>query len=351
MSPKKSSVGKAKATKKDFRRIATEEAFSTPEQMDAMREILAQQTQYHPDLFLWKVQTDPNGPVNKNLLDLEDQRLKIMDHDGVDMHLLSLTSTGVQMMEAGRALDVAIAANDRLANVIQKHPARFTGLATVPPQDVPGAIKEAERAINQLKLNGLIVNSHTNGEYLSDKRYWPLLEAIAALKAALYIHPRAPIPAMAEAYHLDHLEHAIWGYQAETGLHALRLITSGVFDAIPNLKIVLGHMGEALPYWLYRIDYMHGTASIHFDRAKLKKKPSEYFKQNFAITTSGMNWHPVLKFCIEAVGADNIMWAIDYPYQTSPDAVKFMNAAPISDVDKHKIFHKNAERIFHIKPE
>jgi 5-carboxyvanillate decarboxylase len=353
MSPKgRASGGKAKEKKKEFRRIATEEAFSTPEQMDAMREILAKQTQYHPDLLLWKIQTDPNGPVNKRLLDLEGERMKIMDHDGVDMHLLSLTSTGVQMMDAGRALEVAIAANDRLAKAIERHPRRFTGLASVPPQDVPGAIKEAERAINKLKLNGLIINSHTNGEYLSDRKYWPLLEAIAGLKAALYIHPRAPIPAMAEAFRTDHLEHAIWGYQAETGLHALRLITSGVFDAIPNLKIVLGHMGEALPYWLYRLDYMWCTVAIKFaERATLKKKPSEYFKQNFAITTSGMNWHPVLKFCIEAVGADNIMWAIDYPYQTSPDAVKFMNTAPISDVDKHKIFHKNAERIFHIKAE
>jgi 5-carboxyvanillate decarboxylase len=353
MSPqRKNGAGKAKAKKKDFRRIATEEAFSTPEQMDAMREILAKQTQYHPDLFLWKIQTDPKGPVNKALLDLEGERMKIMDGDGVDMHVLSLTSTGVQMMQAGKALEVAIAANDRLASVIQKHPARFTGLATVPPQDVAAAIKEAERAINQLKLNGIIINSHTNGEYLSDKKYWPLLEAVAGLNAALYIHPRAPIPAMAEAYRPEHLEHAIWGYQAETGLHALRLIVSGVFDAIPNLKIVLGHMGEALPYWLYRLDYMWCTVAIKFEgRSQIKKKPSDYFKQNFMITTSGMNWNPTLKFCIEVLSADNIMWAIDYPYQTSPDAVKFMNAAPISDADKHKIFHKNAERIFHIKPE
>jgi 5-carboxyvanillate decarboxylase len=352
MSPKrKASRGKAKSKKKNYRRIATEEAFSTPEQMDAMREILARQTDYHPDLFLWKIQTDPNGPVNKRLLDLEGERMKIMDHDGVDMHLLSLTSTGVQMMDASRAMEVAVSANDRLASAIARHPTRFTGLATVPPQDVPGAIKEAERVIRRLKLNGIIINSHTNGEYLSDRRYWPLLEAIAGLKAALYIHPRAPIPAMAEAFRTDHLEHAIWGYQAETGLHALRLITSGVFDAIPNLKIVLGHMGEALPYWLYRLDYMHGMVAIRIDRPKLKKRPSDYIKENFAITTSGMNWHPVLKFCIEAVGADNIMWAIDYPYQTSPDAVEFMNTAPISDVDKHKIFHKNAERIFHIPPE
>ncbi len=349
MSPKSSKAGKAKARKTGFRRIATEEAFSVPEQMDAMREVLARQTEYDPDLFLWKVQTDPNGPVNKPLLDLEGERMRIMDRDGVDMHLLSLTSTGVQMMEPGKALAVAIAANDRLAAAIGRHPDRFAGLATVPPHDVSGAIKEAERAIQKLKLNGIIINSHTNGEYLSDRKYWPLLEAIAGLKSSLYIHPRSPIPAMAAAYRPDHLEHAIWGYQAETGLHALRLITSGVFDQISSLKIILGHMGEALPYWLYRIDYMHGMAPIQFDRAKLKKRPSDYFKRNFMITTSGMNWHPVLKFCIEVLGADNIMWAIDYPYQTSPDAVKFMNTAPISDADKHKIFHKNAERIFHIK--
>lgn len=341
---------KAPSKKKSVRRIATEEAFSVPEQMDAMREILAKTTAYHPDLFLWKTQTDPNGPVNKPLLDLEGDRLRIMDRDGVDMHLLSLTSTGVQMMDPDRAAEVAIAANDRLAGVIGRHPDRFAGLATVPPQDPPRAIRELERAVTKLKLNGVIINSHTNGEYLSERKYWPILEAVAALKVALYIHPRAPIPAMAEAYRPDHLEHAIWGYQAETGLHALRLITSGVFDHIPNLKIVLGHMGEALPYWLYRVDYMHGRAVVHFDRVKLKKRPSDYFKQNFLITTSGMNWNPVLKFCIEALGADNIMWAIDYPYQESREATEFMNRAPISDVDKHKIFHKNAERVFHIKP-
>lgn len=352
MSPqRKPAKAKAGAKKKGFRRIATEEAFSTPEQMDAMREILAKQTQYHPDLYLWKVQTDPNGPVNKPLLDLEGERMKIMDRDGVDMHLLSLTSTGVQMMDAARAADVAISSNDRLAEVIQKHPTRFAGLATVPPQDVPAAIKETERAIGKLRLNGIMINSHTNGEYLSDKKYWPLLEAIAGLNVPLYIHPRAPIPAMAEAYRPQHLEHAIWGYQAETGLHALRMIVGGVFDAVPKLKVVLGHMGEAIPYWLFRLDYMWCTVAIKMEgRTTLKRKPSEYFRDNFMITTSGMNWNPTLKFCIEVLSADNIMWAIDYPYQTSPDAVAFMNKAPISDADKHKIFHKNAERVFHIKP-
>lgn len=341
---------KVASKKKTFRRIATEEAFSVPEQMEAMREVLAKTSDYDPDLFLWKTQTDPNGPVNKPLLDLEGERLRIMDRDGVDMHLLSLTSTGVQMMDPDRAADVAVAANDQLAAVIRRHPDRFAGLATIPPHNPARAISELERAINKLKLNGVIINSHTDGEYLADRKYWPILEAISGLKVPLYIHPRAPIPAMAAAYREYHLEHAIWGYQAETGLHALHLIVSGVFDQFPNLKVVLGHMGEALPYWLYRVDWMHGQAPIHFDRPKLKKRPSDYFKRNFMITTSGMNWNPVLKFCIEVLGADNIMWAIDYPYQGSREATEFMNRAPISDVDKHKIFHKNAERVFHIKP-
>jgi 5-carboxyvanillate decarboxylase len=343
------SAKKAPVKRPSYRRIATEEAFSTPEQMDAMREILAKSTEYHPDLFLWKIQTDPNGPVNKSLLDLEGERLRIMDRDGVSMHLLSLTSTGVQMMDPDRAADVAIAANDRMAAVIQKHPDRFSGLATIPPQDPARAIKELERAVKKLKLNGAIINSHTNGEYLSEKKYWPILEAVADFGVPLYIHPRAPIPAMAAAYRPFHLEHAIWGYQAETGLHAVNLIVSGIFDEIPKLQIVLGHMGEALPYWLYRLDWMHSLASIKFDRPKLKQQPSDYFKHNFYITTSGMNWDPVLLFCISALGADNIMWAVDYPYQESHEATEWMNKAPVSEGDKHKIFHGNAERVFRIK--
>jgi predicted TIM-barrel fold metal-dependent hydrolase len=154
---------------------------------------------------------------------------------------------------------------------------------------------------------------------------------------------------MAKAYRADHLEHAIWGYQAETGLHGLRLITGGVFDQFPKLQVVLGHMGEGIPYWLYRLDFMYGRVKIDFGRRKLKLTPSEYFERNFYITTSGMNWEPTLKFCIEALGADRIMWAIDYPYQDHPDAVEFMDAARISEKDKQAIYHGNAERVFKIK--
>jgi predicted TIM-barrel fold metal-dependent hydrolase len=340
---------KAKPKRKHYRRIATEEAWSIPEQMDAQRELVANAKEYDPDLFLWKFQTDPNGPIHNRLLDLFDERLRLMDEYDVTMHLLALTSTGVQMMDPDKGTSVAAIGNDRLAEAIRKRPDRFAGLATIAPQDPARAVKEIDRAITKLKLNGVMINSHTNGEYLSERKYWPILEAAAGLKVPIYIHPRSPIPLMAKAYRTDHLEHAIWGYQAETGLHGLRIITSGVLDEIPDLQLVLGHMGEGIPYWLYRLDFMHGKVKVDMGRLKLKLQPSEYFKRNFFITTSGMNWDPTLKYCIEVLGADRIMWAIDYPYQDHPDAVDFMDAAAISEKHKQMIYHENAERVFHLK--
>jgi 5-carboxyvanillate decarboxylase len=340
---------KAASGKKSYRRIATEEAFSIPEQMHAMREMAMTAQEYDPDLYLWKIMTDSKGPVYARLLDVDDERLRIMDRDAVAVQILSLTSTGVQMLDADRGTALATLANDRLAEAIRRHPDRYAGLGTLAPQDPVRAVKEIDRAVSKLKLNGFIINSHTNDEYLSERKYWPMLEAIAAHEVPLYLHPRAPGPSMARAYRADHLEHAIWGYQAETGLHALRLITRSVFDHFPKLKVVLGHMGEAIPYWLYRLDYMHAKSIIGMDRPKLKRRPSEYFKENFYITTSGLNWPPVLQFCIQVLGADRIMFAIDYPYQDSAEAVEFMNRAPISEEDKEKIFHTNAERVFRIK--
>ncbi len=161
------------------------------------------------------MQTDPSGPVHNKLIDLYEMRMREMDKYDVDMHLLALTSTGVQMMEVDRAVAVAEIGNDRLREAIQRYPDRFTGLATIAVQEPPRAVKEIERAITKLKLNGIMINSHTNGEYLSEQKYWPILEAIEDLNVPLYIHPRAPIPLMARAYKTDHLEHAIWGYQAE----------------------------------------------------------------------------------------------------------------------------------------
>jgi len=332
-----------------YRLIATEEAFSIPEQVDGFRHA-AELSYSNPDLDMWRAFLKPASgapPLLRRLLDLEGERIQIMDQSGVAMHVLSLTSPGVQTFNADFAANLATLANDKLAEVIRKHPKRFTGLASFAPQDPKGAAKEIDRAINKLKLNGLIVNSHTNGEYLDDRKYWPIFEAACAANAAIYIHPRnMPDPCSFMIRADVDLSGALWGFQMETGVHAMRLIVSGVFDQFPNLKIILGHMGEGLPYWLYRIDYMYRAYTR--GRNKLKKTPSQYVKDNFWITTSGMNTHPVLKYCVEVLGSDHIMFAIDYPYQESPEAADFMNSAPLAAADCEKIAHGNAERIFHI---
>jgi 5-carboxyvanillate decarboxylase len=332
-----------------FFKIATEEAFALPEQMEAMRELVRKSDRYDPDLFLWEFMSR-GGQLTERLLDLEGERLKIMDEAGIDMQLLALTSTGVQMLDAERATVLATLANDRLTEHIRKWPERFAGLCTVAPQDPAGAAREIERCINSLKLNGVMINSHTDGEYLDQPKFLPILEAAAALDVPIYIHPRSPAPWMAAAYRDYHLEHAIWGYAVEVGLHAMRLIMSGLFDRLPTLRIVIGHMGENVPYGLYRMDWMHEMTSRTgmMQRPVLRMKPSEYFKRNFAITTSGVNWDPALRFCIETLGADNIMWAVDYPYQETTEATDWMSRVPISDTDKDKIFHSNARRIFKI---
>ncbi|HEY5017737.1 MAG TPA: amidohydrolase family protein, partial [Streptosporangiaceae bacterium] len=279
---------------------------------------------------------------------LTDERLRIMDEQGVSMQVLSLTAPGVQTLPASQAVPLAALVNDRLAEVIGRYPDRFAGLAAIAPQDPAAAAAEIGRAVGSLGLNGAVINSHTGGEYLDEEKFWPIFEAAEAARAPIYLHPRSPSAQMAGPYRKFGLETGIYGFQAEAGLHAIRLICSGVFDRFPGLTIVLGHLGEGIPFWLWRVDYMHPVRSSRHGRPKLELTPSEYFKRNFAITTSGMNWHPALRFCIEAVGADNIMFAIDYPYQLTQGAVDFMNDAPITAEDKHKVYHRNAERIFGI---
>jgi 5-carboxyvanillate decarboxylase len=328
------------------RRIATEEAFAIPEQMAALRELIASSKDYDPDTFLAGMQTE-GGRLTQRLLDLDDERLRIMDDAGVSMHLLAMTSTGVQQFSADKAAALAGIGNDRLAQAIKDHPGRYAGLATVAPQDPARAVQEMERAVTKLKLSGVMINSHTNGEYLDETKYWPILEAAASLDVPIYIHPRAPAPSMAAAYRKYQLEHAIWGYAVEVGLHAVRLILSGVFDEYPKLRVVIGHMGENIPYALYRLDYM--AANYPFDRPKLRRRPSDYFRENFAITTSGVNWMPALKLCLEVLGPDNVMWAIDYPYQETFEAVKWLTDADLPADVKDKLFYRNAERIFRLQ--
>jgi len=353
------------APKPHLRKIATEEAFIIPEIAAAVRDVVRQGG---PNLDLKLLRLIYDAPADTaatasappgtrdalartflpRLLHIAEGRLAEMDSNGVDMHLLSLTVPGVQMFAPANAVAFARLSNDRLSDSVRRHPTRFAGLASFAPQDPPAAAKEMERAITSLKLNGFLVNSHTQNGYLDEERFWPILEAAEALGAPLYIHPRAPAEGMAAPFRDYRMEGSIWGYGMETGTHAVRLMLSGVLDRFPRLRIVLGHMGEALPFWLWRLDYMAPPGA----RADLRNqlKASEYFSRNFTITTSGIDDPVVLRFCVDKIGIDNVMWAIDYPYQPTAPAVAFLESAPLSAAgDRERIAHGNAERIFGIR--
>jgi 5-carboxyvanillate decarboxylase len=347
-------MANVKNSKKKIRRIATEEAFSIPEVGAALKDVARSPSQ-SSDMILVKRIYDaapndksPMGRMLSRLIDLEDERLRDMDENGVDVHLLSLTAPGVQMFDADTATELAALANDRLAEVIQRHPTRFAGLAAFAPQSPKRAAKEMDRAINKLKLNGFILNSHTNSEYLDNQKYWPFLEAAEALDRCIYIHPRGASDGMAAPFRDYGLDSAQWGYGLEVSTHAVRMIVSGLFDHFPKLKICIGHMGEAVHFWFWRLDFMNKHAQDRGSAPKLKLTPSEYFKRNFVITTSGTESPLALDYSIKALGVENVMWAIDYPYQPTTPAVKFMDTAPVSEAEREKLYHGNAERVFHI---
>ena len=340
-----------------MRLIATEEAWSIPEVAAQLREEVRGPTSSLDKLLcrgIYDADPDASGYGSMNfldgLLDVEARRLPEMDALGVDMHLLSLTAPGVQMFDADTATDLAALANDKLAAVCAKRPDRFSGLASFAPQSPKRAAKEMERAINSLKLNGFILNSHTHGEYLDDPKYWPCLEAAEALDTCIYIHPRAASDTLKGPLMDYGMDSAMWGYGVEVGTHVVRMMAGGVFDRFPKLKICIGHMGEAIPFWVWRINFMNSRAQAIGRAPKTRLSIAEYFQQNFVVTTSGVEDPLALRYTIDKIGIDNVLWAIDYPYQPMKPAVDFIEAFECTEAERHALCHGNAERIFHIAP-
>lgn len=326
-------------TSADFLRIAAEETFTIPEVLDAMSSLLSREPDREPGLAA------PSYVVTETtraLLDLGAGRIAAMDAARIDKQILSLWSPGVQVLDPEPATELARLTNDRLAEAIGRYPDRLAGLATVAPQNPDAAAQEIERGVSSLGLNGVIINSHTNGEHLDDPKYWPIFEAAQALDTPIYLHPRTPPASMYDAFADYSMSGALWGFAMETSMHVVRLILSGVFDEFPRLRIVLGHMGEGVPFWLNRLDTVATRPGI----SDMRRTPSEYFKENFVITTSAMFWDPLLTFCISVLGADNVIFAIDSPFAPSDAATDWLDAAPISDADRTKIYQTNAERVF-----
>lgn len=334
-----------------MRLIATEEAFAPREYIDEYlklgRRIDTAGSRYLSIYY-------GRDEAVRQLTDL-DYRIAEMDRFEVDMHLLSITGPGVQAFDADLGSELAIVANDTLAAAIARHPTRFAGLAAVAPQDPARAVREIERAVGTLGLGGIIINSHTHGEYLDDPKFWPIFEAAVAHDVAIYLHPSFPSDAMIEPYSRYGMMGALWGFGADTSLHAVRMIMGGVFDAFPKLQIVLGHLGEAIPFWLGRLDNRYANIVRRgglepLGMKKLSRLPSEYFRENFHITTSGMMTDAPLDFSLGIVGADRTMFAIDYPYEQTAEAIPFFHAAALDAATRRKLAHENAERLFHIAP-
>jgi 2,3-dihydroxybenzoate decarboxylase len=332
----------------EYKRIATEEAFTTPEILERYRTLLTEPGVDAGFASLWG-HFSKNGLVTGRLVDLGEQRIADMDASGIAMQVLSLTAPGVQVFDADEAVALARSSNDEMAEAVRKHPARFAGLAAVAPQNPAEAAKELERGVRKLGLKGAIVNSHTRGEYLDDPKFWPIFEAAEALKVPIYLHPTALPAAMLQPFLERGLDGAIYGFGAETGLHILRIILAGVFDRFPNLQMVVGHLGEGLPFWLFRIDFMHRAmvkAKRYASVNALKRRPSEYLRENFHVTTSGMAWEPAILHTQCVLGVDRVLYAMDYPYQFVPEEVKVTDGLPISGEDKQKLYQLNAERVF-----
>lgn len=337
------------------RKIATEEAWSIPEVAAELQKVARSPTQSLDKLLvqgIYDPENDTSGYSRsgfiEGLLDAEGERMRQMDEYGVDMHLLTLTAPGVQMFDADTATDLAALANDRMADIISRHPTRFAGLGSFAPQSPKRAAKEIERCMTSLKLNGMIVNGHTNGDYFDDYRFWPALEAAEALNACIYIHPRAPSNTLKGPLQDYAMDSAMWGYGVEVGTMMLRMMAGGVFDEFPRLKICVGHMGEMVPFFIWRINFMNSRAQLVGRAKKTKRSMEEYFKDNFVFTTSGVEDPLALRYSIERMGIDNVMWAIDYPYQPMEPAVKFIDDFECTDEERHALCHGNAERIFHI---
>ena len=332
-----------------IKRIAVEEAFVTQDIADEWSRVLAGRF-VEPGFQKMGETILGDGPgarsLHARLLDVGAGRIAQMDADGIDLAVVSITSPGVQVFDAVTATRLAQHANDVLAEAIRAHPRRLAGLAAVAPQFAGGAAVELERAVRTLGMKGFLVNSHTKSEYLDDRKYWPLFEAAEALRTPMYLHPREPAPAMVQPF-LDYgLYFAGLGFAVETSLHAMRLIMSGLFDKFPKLRVVLGHMGEGLPFWLKRLDNRYLLQVQIGAVAKLPRLPSEYFLDHFVVTTSGMTSAPVLKMCIEVLGSERILFAADYPYEDVQDSVRFLDAVEIPESQREQIYRTNAERVF-----
>jgi 2,3-dihydroxybenzoate decarboxylase len=314
------------------KKIALEEHFLSPGLVDIWRPTMAE------------VPPAATEKLFKQLTDFGDLRLETMDKSGIARAVLSLAGPGVQSVrDAKAATKMAIESNDFLAKEIQKRPDRYTGFAHIAVQDPKAAADELERCVKQLGLRGAMINGHTNGMYLDDPSLYPFWERVEALGTIVYIHPIDPIvpaPVLNGTYGL---RRSTWEWGFETGSHALRLVFSGLFDRFPKAKVALGHMGETLPYLLWRFD---SRAKLY--NVKLNKAPSQYIKDNIVVTVSGVFAAEPLRCAVDALGRDRVMFSADYPFEDSVEAGHWMDDVAIDESLRADIAYNNAAKLLNL---
>lgn len=285
--------------------------------------------------------------IMRDLCDMGEGRIAQMDAAGIDMQVLSLSAPGIEQLEASDAAALARDTNDALAEAIAKHPKRLSGFAALPIALPDQAVKELERRFKDQAFAGAIINGHHRGRYLDDKFFWPVLEAAEALAAPIYLHPaRPPKPVIDASFGgfaplvTEMLAGPGFGWHIETAVHVLRMVLGGVFDRFPKLQIVIGHMGEGLPFFMQRVDVMP------VELTKLKRPVSAYLRDNLHYTFAGFNFPPTFLDLLLEVGVGRIMFSADYPYSSMAKARAFLEQIPVSAADRARIAHGNAEALF-----
>lgn len=279
------------------------------------------------------------------LTDRADRRIPTMDAAGIDIFVLSQTTPGVQVEpDAATAVRLARSTNDYLHAQVQSHPDRYRAFAHLAMQDVSAAVSELQRCVRDLGFVGAMINGNTNGVYLDDSRYLPFWEAVVGLNVPVYIHPADPYvqPDVFDGY--PQMQGAVWGWHTDNSSHFLRLLLSGLFDRYPALTIILGHMGELLPYYALRID----KRLQEVGGGGIARKPSEYFRSNLLVTTSGVLQDSALLCAIAELGDDRVLFSVDYPFEDAKGSADWIDAAPISSEQHEKVCHGNAERALHL---
>jgi predicted TIM-barrel fold metal-dependent hydrolase len=284
------------------------------------------------------------------LADLDTLRLQDMDASGIDLQVISDIGSSLAPRSGDEEVRLTRESNDQVAAACAAHPDRFAGFATLPMTEPGAAVDELERAVRSLGFKGAMLFGTTNGRFLDDPAFLPVLERAAALSVPIYLHPTMPPAPVREAYYTG-LDPAVgfvlstsgWGWHSEVGIHALRLILAEVFDRLPTLQIIIGHMGEMIPFMLARID-----DTLTPMAKQLQQPVSEYFLHHFHITTSGFFTDPPLLLAMQVMGADRIMFSVDYPFSTNEQGRAFLDHASLSPADKEKISHLNTERLLRL---